>query len=323
MTQKELLDAYLNHQLTHKLAGDPPELYEPANYIMNLGGKRIRPLLCLMGNGLFQNDVEKSLPLAHAIELFHNFTLVHDDIIDQAPLRRGQTTVHEKWDLNRAILTGDTILVRAFAQINSLSTTKEIIHQITALFCEMAEDVCRGQQMDVNFENQDSVSQEDYIEMIRLKTSVLLGFSLQSGAIMGGADQSSSELLYKYGLYTGIAFQIMDDHLDAFGGNKFGKQIGGDILTNKKTILLIELLKRANETDSIEIKQLITQTQLDSSQKVKSILAFYEKYEIQAYTNERMASYLELGTKLLDELDCPNSKQSLYDLNGMLSIRRE
>jgi len=321
MTPKDLLKIYLQYLEQNPLHGEPSELYEPANYILNLGGKRVRPLLCLLGYNLFKNDVEEALVLAHAIEVFHNFTLIHDDIIDSAPLRRGFETVHQKWDVNRGILTGDTMLVRAYSDLFGLNATPEVKCQLASNFSTMAEDVCRGQQMDVNFESMKSVSEVEYIEMIRLKTSVLLGFSVQSGAILAGANDSDAHNLYTYGVYTGIAFQIMDDILDAFGGEQTGKQVGGDLIENKKTILLIELVKRASIEDLSEIQLLTTQKTVPGSEKVERLMAMLAKYEVQSYALGRMNDFFAKAGEILDVLQTPNSKKYLRDLTETLRIR--
>ncbi len=323
MTQKDLLKIYLRYLELNPLQGDPIELYEPANYILNLGGKRIRPLLCLMGYNLYKNDVEQALVLAHAVEVFHNFTLIHDDIIDKAPLRRGFATVHKKWDINRGILSGDAMLVRAYSEMFGLDASPEVKCQLASNFSTMAEDVCRGQQMDVNFESMKSVSEEEYIEMTRLKTSVLLGFSLQSGAILAGANDSDAQKLYAYGVYTGIAFQIMDDILDAFGGERVGKQVGGDLIENKKTILLIELIKRASSEDLSDIQLLTTQKFITDSEKVNRLLVMLEKYDVRLYALERMNDFFSKADGILGDIQTPNSKKYVSELTETLRIRTE
>ena len=321
MTKAEILRQYLAFQTENPLRGRPEELFEPANYMMNLGGKRIRPLLCLLGYGLFRSDHHQAFKLAHAIEVFHNFTLIHDDIIDNAPLRRGQQTVHEKWDVNQGILSGDAMLVRAFAHINSINANDDLIRRIIGLFSQMAEDVCRGQQLDVNFETQLKVTIPDYLEMIQLKTSVLLGFSLQAGGLLAGCSENDGEALYQYGLNTGMAFQIMDDKLDAFGGEEVGKQIGGDIIENKKTLLLIELQNRADQADLAIIKQLMSDKDKSSADKVEAFIRLYKKYKIEDFVDGQMNAYFIRAEQILAKLESPNSKESLSEITDGLRIR--
>jgi len=224
---------------------DPEELYEPLSYMLELGGKRMRPVLVLLGCEMFSREAERALPQAIAIELFHNFTLIHDDIMDKAPLRRGLPTVHEKYNSNIAILSGDVMLVYAYK--NLIQCKKNLIEPVVTLFNQTAVEVCEGQQLDMNFENRNDVSVKEYLKMIKLKTAVLIGCSLQTGAIIGGASAKEAERMYHAGYHLGIAFQLQDDILDSFGDEKkFGKQTGGDIIQNKKTILLIETLNRAS-----------------------------------------------------------------------------
>ncbi|CAG0907532.1 unnamed protein product, partial [Cyprideis torosa] len=226
-----------------ELAKEPKGLYEPVSYILALGGKRLRPVLTLLSCGMY-SDPKRALPQALAVEVFHNFTLIHDDIMDDAPLRRGKQTVHEKWDINTAILSGDVTLVKAYQLLSDCNPTKLLA--LLELFNKTAVEVCEGQQLDVDFESKDDVSEEEYIRMIQLKTSVLLGCALQMGAIVGGASEEDANNLYQFGLLLGTAFQIKDDLLDCFGDpDIFGKQVGGDIIANKKTLLLIHAKNEA------------------------------------------------------------------------------
>src|SRR5215831_3649638 len=231
---------------------EPSSLYAPNEYFLKLGGKRIRPVLCLMGNELFDDINPDAWEVATAIELFHNFTLIHDDIMDKAPLRRGEETVHVKFGDNTALLAGDVMLVAAYECLNKINLS--YLHSIIGLFNKTAGQVCEGQQLDMDFEKTEHVSLEDYLRMIELKTSVLLAASLKFGSILGGASQRNQNLLYEFGKKLGIAFQVQDDYLDAFGDpKKFGKQTGGDIQANKKTFLLVQAMSIASDTQKKEL----------------------------------------------------------------------
>jgi len=299
----ERLSALLNNAIENQKYGDhPAELYEPLSYIMSLGGKRLRPLLVLMAYGLYKDDVESVLDQALAIEVFHNFTLMHDDIMDEAPLRRGQDTVHEKWNTNTAILSGDVMLVKAY----DLLTTAEIdkLPQIIRLFNKGASEVCEGQQLDMMFEERESVAEEEYIEMIRLKTAVLLGMSLQLGALMAGADEESQEAVCEFGVNIGIGFQLKDDLLDVYADQKnFGKQVGGDIIANKKTFLLIKALENANDSQLKSLKQWLAKTDFDNQQKVEAVTAIYNELDIKEITETKMNEYFDQGFKALKKLN--------------------
>jgi geranylgeranyl diphosphate synthase type II len=232
---------------------EPASLYEPNEYFLKNGGKRIRPVLCLMGNQLFDEIRQDAWEMATAIELFHNFTLIHDDIMDNAPLRRGEETIHKRYGANTAILAGDVMLIAAYELMNNVSLT--VIRQVQNLFNTTAKEVCEGQQYDLDFEKRELVSFGEYIKMIELKTSVLLAASLKMGAILGGAGQMNQDLIYEFGRKLGLAFQVQDDYLDAFGDpGKFGKQVGGDILANKKTFLLIHALENATASQKEILK---------------------------------------------------------------------
>ena len=249
---------------------EPASLYDPNEYFLKIGGKRIRPVLCLMGNELFDEIKEDAWHAGTAIELFHNFTLIHDDIMDKAPLRRGMETVHTKFGENTAILAGDVMLVKAYEELNKISL--EYLQSILRLFNTTAREVCEGQQMDMDFETMDNVSMDAYLTMIELKTSVALAASLQTGAILGGAGERNQHLLYEFGKKLGIAFQVQDDYLDAFGDpKKFGKQVGGDILANKKTFLLLHAQRNASATQQKELQQLLSSNAPDKIDKVLQV----------------------------------------------------
>ncbi|HSK13158.1 MAG TPA: polyprenyl synthetase family protein, partial [Phnomibacter sp.] len=252
----ELSKAYAEFFATEHFPVHPASLYDPNRYFLQLGGKRVRPLLVLMGNELFDDIKPDAWSVANAIELFHNFTLIHDDIMDAAPLRRGQPTVHERFGSHTALLAGDVMLIKAYEFLNLVDTG--ISQRIIRWFNTTATQVCEGQQLDMDYEKRPDVSLEEYIEMIALKTSVLLAGALRMGAIIGGAGKGNAEHLYAFGRNLGIAFQIKDDYLDAFGDpEKFGKQVGGDILANKKTFLLIHAMANANETQLNELNALL------------------------------------------------------------------
>jgi len=249
----------------------PAGLYEPNRYFLRLGGKRVRPVACLMGNELFDEIVTDAWPVACAVELFHNFTLIHDDIMDKSPLRRGMKTVHEKYNENTAILSGDVMLVFAYEYLNKINTS--YLRRILSLFNRTAREVCEGQQLDMDFEKRNDVAFDEYIHMIELKTSVLLAASLQMGAILGGASERNQQLLYEFGKKLGIAFQIRDDYLDAFGNpEKVGKQTGGDIKMNKKTFLLIHALEQAKPAQRKELEKLMIAHTDDKVEKTLQIL---------------------------------------------------
>src|SRR5258706_2774101 len=269
---------------------EPVSLYQPNDYFLQSGGKRIRPVLCLMGNELFDEIKEDTWEVATAIELFHNFTLIHDDIMDKAPLRRGRATVHEKFGRNTALLSGDVMLVAAYDYLNKISG--KYIFSVIRLFNKTAREVCEGQQLDMDFENQESVSFGQYLKMIELKTSVLLAASLKLGATLGGAGERNQNLLYEFGRKLGLAFQVQDDYLDAFGDpGKFGKQVGGDILANKKTFLLIHAYETVSETQKKELKKLM---QDNAPEKVTKVVQVFKDCKAGEWA-------LQLKNKFLDE----------------------
>jgi geranylgeranyl diphosphate synthase, type II len=269
---------------------EPATLYDPNEYFLKLGGKRVRPVLCLMGNELFEEIKEDAWHVGTAIELFHNFTLIHDDIMDKAPLRRGMQTVHTKYNENTALLAGDVMLVTAYEELNKISI--DYLQSILYLFNKTAKEVCEGQQMDMDFEKMDSVSMDAYLKMIELKTSVALAASLQTGAILGGAGERNQHLLYEFGKKLGIAFQIQDDYLDAFGDpSKFGKQVGGDILANKKTFLLLHALSNSSPEQLKELQLLLEGNDAD---KVNKVLAIYRACKADEWA-------VQLKNRFLDE----------------------
>src|SRR5690606_4750879 len=251
---------FINEELSKlNLPQEPAELFDPIHYLLGIGGKRIRPALTLLAAEMFSCDLAKALPSAIAIELFHNFSLMHDDIMDKAPLRRGEATVHEKWGINTAILSGDFILIHAYQYI--VQNDAKVLAPLLTIFNDTAAKVCIGQQLDMNYEQREGVSIVEYIEMIRLKTAVLLGAALQMGATVANAKEKDALALYQCGVNLGIAFQLQDDYLDVYGdSDKFGKRVGGDIAENKKTFLLLKALELADEKDRLEISRWLSQT---------------------------------------------------------------
>jgi geranylgeranyl diphosphate synthase, type II len=309
MIQSEYLLQKLQTEFDRHSYGDhPAELYEPIQYIMALGGKRFRPLLTLLAASIYSEDLSEVIKPAMAVEVFHNFTLMHDDIMDQAPLRRGKLTVHEKWNANTAILSGDVMLIRAYDLL--LDIPKEKLRHVLQRFNQTAAEVCEGQQLDMNFETRWDVTEEEYIGMIRLKTSVLLGFALELGGIVGNADDVAIRQLYDAGENMGIGFQLKDDLLDVYGDPaKFGKQVGGDIIANKKTFLLIEALSKASGAIKEELLHWISLKTFDRETKVKAVTEIYEKLDIRTFTQQKIDTYFAKGLHSLKEINVPFSKK--------------
>ena len=286
-----------------QLKNNPKELYEPIKYILSLNSKRVRPILTLMSFGLFNKNIEKAVKPAIAIEFFHNFTLIHDDIMDGAKIRRGEKTIHSKWNNNVGILSGDLLMIFAYKMLEAISDNK--LSLILKKFNNISIKVCEGQQLDMDYENNESVKEIDYIEMIRLKTAVLLGFSLELGGITGGCDNKISDQLYKIGENMGIGFQLKDDYLDVFGNKKFGKKIGGDILNNKKTYLIIKLKERAKKDDLEKINFLFN-SKGNPDKKISEITKLMVKYKIDKIAEKKIKSYFEDGIKSLRNLKINN-----------------
>ena len=297
---------------------NPSLLYEPIDYILGLGGKRMRPILVLMAHQLFDKNIEKAFSPALAIEVFHNFTLLHDDIMDNAPLRRGQKTVHEKWNSNVAILSGDTMLVQAYQLMAEVDNT--IVKQVLAVFSKAAIEVCEGQQWDMDFETQSDVSIPDYLKMIEYKTAVLLGAALQIGGITSGASKEEQNHLYAFGRDLGIAFQLKDDLLDAFGdAATFGKQVGGDIMANKKTYLYLKALALTDGTQRQNLEQYFSTN--DTSQlKVDAVKSIFSNLEIPELTTNLMREYHARAMENLAAIDSEN-KEPLLAFSALLMDR--
>jgi len=293
-------------------------LYDPAQYILGLKGKRVRPVCVLMGNELFDEINPDAYHIATAVELFHNFSLIHDDIMDKAPLRRGMETVHTKYGESTAILAGDAMLIQAYEYLVKIKP--DHLKKILQLFNKTAKEVCEGQQLDMDFEKTEAVSFDEYLNMITLKTSVLLAASLQLGAIIGGARESNQHHVYEFGKNLGIAFQIQDDYLDAFGNaSLIGKQIGGDILANKKTFLMIHTLENASPIRQKELKKLMTE---NPSDKIEKVLQLFRDCKADSWTNQLKDKYLEAALKQLDDIAVLQSrKQPLIELAHSLVKR--
>lgn len=293
-----------------KYTAKPSELYEPISYLMQLGGKRMRPVLVLVSTELFGGDVLKALDAAIGIELFHNFTLMHDDIMDKAPLRRGNPTVHVQWNESAAILSGDVMFVEAYKLM--IRVDDSILRKVLDIFSDTASGVCQGQQADMNFEKRVHVSLEEYIEMIRLKTAVLLAGSMQIGALIGGAEKEQADLLYEFGENLGLAFQLQDDILDVYGDpEKFGKQVGGDILADKKTFLLIKARELAKEENASELDRWLNNSDVLPKNKVNAITSIYDSLGVRNLAEAEMENYVRKALNSLDKITVENSRKEL------------
>lgn len=287
------------------------ELYGPVKYVLGLGGKRMRPVLTLMGTDMFGGELEHSYSSALGIEVFHNFTLLHDDIMDDAPLRRGKKTVHEKWNINAAILSGDVMFVQAFTLVTSCRT--EYLRSVIDIFNVTAIEVCEGQQLDMEFESRDDVTLEEYLEMIKLKTSVLVGCALELGAVLADAPKEDAKNLYNFGLNLGMAFQIMDDLLDVFGDAQLvGKQVGGDIIANKKTYLLLKALEDANENQQIELKRWMSNHSENVAEKVQAVTAIFEDLQVKEAANQLMDQYYNRAIASLNSIQVSDEKKAYF-----------
>ncbi len=302
---QQIINALIESQDFKK---SPSELYEPICYVMSQEGKRLRPLLTLLACDLFDGDIQKALYPAMAIEVFHNFTLVHDDIMDNAPLRRGKETVYKKWNSNIAILAGDTMFAMAYQY--AVKTDSELISEILGVFSQAAIEVCEGQQLDMNFENIEQVTIDDYLNMIRLKTAVLLGASLKIGAIAAKAYPQSVKDIYEFGIHLGIAFQLKDDLLDVFGNEeKFGKKSGGDIVANKKTYLYLKARELANQQQTDELSLLYKSQPEDPTEKIIKVKDIFNVLGIEGYVSNVMEEYYEKSLGFLDAVNADKEKK--------------
>jgi geranylgeranyl diphosphate synthase type II len=310
-TLPQLLARIADFAAQHPFPQAPASLYEPCDYILTLGGKRLRPALLLMGYELFGNDSDRALPPAWAVELFHNFSLMHDDIMDAAPLRRGQPTVHTRWNTTTGILSGDVMLIYAYrylAAFGDAATIPALVHT----FNRVATEVCEGQQMDVDFETRPDVSIPEYIRMIELKTAVLLGGALEMGALCAGAARADVDHLYHFGRLAGIAFQIQDDLLDTYGDPaKFGKQVGGDILQNKKTLLVLKTLEVAGETDRTELARLMRTGADDAEAKIAAVRAIFDRNDIPRLIAAEQQQYQQAAFGHLATVAVPETRKAV------------
>ena len=289
----------------------PASLYEPVQYVLAIGGKRIRPVLALLGYNLWREHPEDILMPAIGLETYHNYTLLHDDLMDNADMRRGQLTVHKKWDANKAILSGDSMLVLAYQRVSQVPAQK--LQQVLDLFTITALEIGEGQEYDMSFETRNDVTEDEYIEMIRLKTSVLLACALKMGAILADAPQADADRLYRLGEQIGLAFQLQDDLLDVYGDPKvFGKAIGGDITCNKKTYMLINAFNRANDKQRAELSRWINAKEFDRAEKVAAVTNLYDEIGIRQLCEQKINYYFDLARKTLSEVNVPEEhKQAL------------
>ncbi len=291
-----------------KFGNEPQSLYEPLRYIMGLGGKRLRPMLTLLAYSLYKDDVKRIVPFAAAIEVFHNFTLLHDDIMDNAPLRRGSPTVHKKWNVNTAILSGDVMQIKVYDLLLNIEEIK--LKEVLIAFNKCATEVCEGQQWDMEFECKVQVTEAQYIMMIRRKTAVLLGFSLELGAILAGAPQADRKALREFGINIGIGFQLKDDLLDVYGDKKkFGKLVGGDILANKKTFLSIKALALAKGKNREKLKGWLNKTTYDTKRKVEAITELYNALQVPRQTEKKIRHFFEKGYAHLERVKSVDKKE--------------
>lgn len=307
-TSNELLtieNEYLNNLPYNR---KPSSLYEPIKYVLDLGGKRIRPILMMLSYNLYKENPKTILSSACALETYHNYTLLHDDLMDEAPLRRGQQTVHTKWNNNQAILSGDSMLVLAYERLAQVDTKH--LQAVLNLFTETALQIGEGQQYDMEFEHRNDVTVDEYIEMIRLKTSVLLACATKMGALLADASAEDAENLYKFGEQIGLAFQLQDDYLDVYGDSKvFGKKIGGDITSNKKTYMLITAFNLANDKQRAELEEWINKTAFDTEEKIAAVTRLYNEIGVDKLAKEKMDYYYEQGKQYLQAVKLPEEQK--------------
>lgn len=307
---KSVFLEYLSDKvLGEKKLTQPDNLYDPIHYILQLGGKRLRPVLTMMSCDIFSGNYKPSLNAAMAIEMFHNFTLMHDDIMDKASIRRGKITVHKKWDINTGILSGDALMILAYQFFENYEG--DTFKKIVSLFNKTAIEVCEGQQYDVDFETNMGVSLAEYKKMIGYKTAVLVAASLKMGAIIGNAPKKEAELIYSFGFHLGMAFQLQDDYLDTFGTDDFGKKIGGDILENKKTYLVIKVLELASKNDRLEIEKLYSKKEVNPD-KIYKVTNYFKKYKVDDFIKEEIEEYTKRALADCDDLKISDvNKESL------------
>ena len=323
MYSSEEILAKVNQGLADlQLERQPFGLYKPIRYVLSIGGKRLRPVLLLLSYNMYKEDVEVALPTAVGVETYHNYTLLHDDVMDRAEVRRGKPCVHKVWNENTAILSGDSMLVLAYQLV--AQCPEHCLKEVMGLFTTTALEIGEGQQYDVDFENRMDVRPEEYIEMIRLKTSVLLACALKMGAIQAGAPQEDADLLYKFGESIGLAFQLQDDMLDVYGDfETFGKRIGGDILCNKKTYLLIKAFEGANDKQRAELEHWMTATEYVADEKIAAVTALYDEIGVRAICQDLINAYFEEGRLLLEKVALPSEKKELLWQYALSLLGRE
>lgn len=321
-TPSEILD-YFNRALADMpFDRQPASLYDPVKYVLSLGGKRIRPVLLLMAYELYRDDTDRAMSTALGLETYHNYTLLHDDVMDRADVRRGRPTVHKVWNENAAILSGDSMLVLAYQLM--AKAEPQYLKAVLDLFTETALEIGEGQQMDLEFETRDDVREEEYIEMIRLKTSVLLACALKLGALQADAPESDAALLYRFGEQLGLAFQLQDDLLDVYGDFRtFGKKIGGDILCNKKTYMLINALRKADDVQYMQLTEWLNREKYDPQEKIQAVTALYNEIGVRPLAETKINEYFEAALQCLEQVNLPaERKQPLRDLATSL-LKRE
>lgn len=316
---REEFEEYLSRKIVKQ---EPSNLYDPMVYILGLGGKRVRPVLVLMAAEIFGSDYKKALDAALAIEVFHNFSLVHDDIMDDAPLRRGKETVHERWDINTGILSGDAMLIKAYQLFENYSG--ETFRQLAKLFSKTAIEVCEGQQYDIDFEVREKVSIDEYLKMIEYKTAVLVGASLKMGAIVANASEEDCNRIYEFGRLLGIAFQLQDDYLDAFGDpDSFGKQVGGDIIENKKTFLYLTSLQKSASREAVQLEHLYSINPPDPTAKVETVKGLFESSGAAELTRLEIEKYTKKAFAVLGDLHISEEKKELLFKFGKGLMNRQ
>jgi geranylgeranyl diphosphate synthase type II len=309
---QQLISEYFN---TLQLVKEPKNLYDPIQYILSLGGKRMRPVLTLMATEVFDADSKKAIPAATAIEIFHNFSLVHDDIMDDAPLRRGNETVHEKWNVNTAILSGDAMLILAYQHFEEYEP--KVFRDLAKLFSKTALEVCEGQQYDVDFETRDDVTIAEYLKMIEYKTAVLVAAAMKMGAIVAETSEENANLIYDFGLNLGLAFQLQDDYLDAFGNPEtFGKQVGGDIIENKKTYLYLKAIEFAKEQEKEQLLHLFSIQPNDNSDKIESVKIIFNTTGASEATQKAIHDFTFKAFETLEKMNISDDKKTLLKVFG-------
>lgn len=322
-TLKELQDFIKTELDKQEYVEKPYSLFEPIQYIMEDGGKRLRPVLILMAYNLYREDIEKAMKSAIGIEIFHNYTLLHDDVMDDAELRRGRLTVHKKWNTNVAILSGDAAAITAYKYLETCED--KYLRQVVSGFNQVAMDVCKGQQYDMEFESREDVTEEEYLEMIYLKTSVLIAGSLRHGALIAGAPEDEYNALYDFGGYLGLVFQLQDDYLDTFGDvEEFGKKIGGDILCNKKTYLLIKAQELAGKEDRALLKEWMAKENYDPAEKVQAVTEIYRRAGVREAVMKKVDEYLEKSREALRRIDLPEDRKiRFYEMVNIIGGRKK